>query len=73
MNLYKVLKKSLTSLEDIEFNHKFGLPIEVFCPKDRRTVAFGRIENLNVKGVQINGEIFNIEENAFFGHRSISA
>ena len=57
----------------MEFNKKFGLPIEVFCPKSNRTLAFGRIESVHMSGVKVNGVFYKLSQNAFFGHRSLSA
>ncbi|WP_245805906.1 hypothetical protein [Bacillus alkalicellulosilyticus] len=70
---YKLLNKSLVTNDDIEFNKKLGLPVEVFCPKEHRTVDFGRVQSFCNEEILINGTTYSREHNAFFGHPHLSA
>ncbi|UOE96442.1 hypothetical protein [Alkalihalobacillus sp. LMS39] len=69
----KLINKSLVTNEDIEFNKKMGLPVEVFCPREYKTLAFGRIQSFCNEEILINGHPYCRENNAFFGHPSVSA
>ncbi|MFV8828422.1 hypothetical protein [Alkalihalobacterium sp. APHAB7] len=71
--LHKLKNKSLITNADIEFNIKYGLPVEVFCPAKKQTLAFGRIEDYNHYLIQINGVEYCRNQNALFGHPSLSA
>ncbi len=61
------LNKTTLSYEDLEYNKKLGLPIEIYCPKQQKTIAFGRIEALMNHGVIINQSIYSNHDYVFFG------
>ncbi|WP_017728083.1 hypothetical protein [Halalkalibacterium ligniniphilum] len=68
MVLTKLTDKSLVTNQDLEFNHRIGLPIEVYCSKRVETLAFGRIESYNDQSIIINGQSFSRQCHLFFGH-----
>ncbi|WP_096434833.1 hypothetical protein [Alteribacter populi] len=61
--------KNHTLVTDAEFAHnmKLGYPVEAFCLTTCKTVAYGKIEKVDHKGVMIHGRRFNREGCAFFG------
>lgn len=63
----KRINKTSLSYDDLEYNRKLGLPIEIYCPKQQKTIAFGRIEALTNHGVIINQSIYSSYEYVFFG------
>ncbi|KMM38122.1 hypothetical protein [Guptibacillus hwajinpoensis] len=63
----KLKTKSLLGNEDLDFNRRLGMPVEVFCPKLKDTVAFGKIEMFVEDELSINGNCFQIEQYLFFG------
>lgn len=67
MTLKKMKTRSLLYYKELEYNRKLGLPIEVFCPRQKKTVAFGRIEALSKNGIIINSVIYSNEQYIFFG------
>ncbi|PWA12400.1 hypothetical protein DCC39_06255 [Pueribacillus theae] len=67
MTLKKMKTKSLLCYSDLEYNRNLGLPIEVFCPLQKETVAFGRIEALSKNGVIVNQFIYPNHRFIFFG------
>ena len=69
MTLTKMKTKTLLCHRDLEYNRKLGLPVEVFCPKKQKTIAFGRIEALSKNGVIINRAIYSKHRYIFFGLR----
>lgn len=67
MTYTKRMKKTALSYEDLEYNRKLGLPIEIYCPKQHKTIAFGRIEALSNHGVIINQYIYSNHDYIFYG------
>lgn len=67
MEFTKKLNKTSLSMEDLEYNYKLGLPIEIFCLKQLKTVAFGRIEAFSEHGVIVNQTIYSNKDYLYFG------
>lgn len=67
MEMMKRVNKTSLSMEDLEYNYKLGLPIEIFCLKKMKTVAFGRIEAYTEHGVIVNQTIYSNKDYRFFG------
>ncbi|WP_100372664.1 hypothetical protein [Bacillus sp. FJAT-45037] len=73
MILTKLIDKSLVTNQDLAFNQRIGLPVEVYCSKSRITLAFGRIDMYNEAFIFVSGRPFSREAHLFFGHPNISA
>ncbi len=58
---------SLVTDADIDFHTKMGMPVEVFCLKSYKTLAFGRMEHVNQSKVLVNGRAFDRHSVVFFG------
>ncbi|MBP3950552.1 hypothetical protein [Bacillus suaedae] len=71
MILTKVTDKSLVTNQDLSFNHRLGIPVEVFCLKERKTVAFGQMSHFNDQLIVIQGKAFLRSQFLFFGHPSL--
>lgn len=67
MEFTKRANKISLSIDDLEYNYKLGLPIEIFCIKKMKTVAFGRIEAFSKHGVIVNQTIYSNKDYLFFG------
>ncbi len=65
--LTKLVEKSLVTTQDIAFNYRLGLPIEVFCSEKGETVAFGRINAFDDDVIYIQGQAYRREHYLFFG------
>lgn len=63
----KLKTQSLLGNNDLDFNRRLGMPVEVFCPRIQDTVAFGKIEMFDEQELLINGSCFQIEQYLFFG------
>ncbi|TLS35618.1 hypothetical protein [Pseudalkalibacillus caeni] len=63
----KLKTKSLLIDEDLNYNRRLGMPVEVYCPKSNNTVAFGRIEAFTECELSVNGFNFPLEHYLFFG------
>lgn len=70
MILTKLVEKSLVTTNDIAFNYRLGLPIEVFCSEKGETVAFGRINAFDDDVIYIQGHAFPRENYLFFGQQA---
>lgn len=68
MLLNKLKSKSLISNEDLTFNKRLGLPVEVFCPKTNRTLAFGKITTISNATITIHNINYCRAKHVFFGH-----
>ncbi|WP_018922199.1 hypothetical protein [Salsuginibacillus kocurii] len=68
MKLNKMKTKSLAFDEDLMENIRLGLPVEVYCPVKKRTLAFGRIKSFSKVHVTISGTCFNRPKYLFFGY-----
>ncbi|GAF65334.1 hypothetical protein [Alkalihalobacillus trypoxylicola] len=73
MNILKITDKSLITNADLQFSKNLGLPVEVYCSKNKKTVAFGQIQDFNNEQIQISGVTFRRENYLFFGNRHESA
>ncbi|WP_062046739.1 hypothetical protein [Bacillus sp. JCM 19034] len=67
MKLIKVKNYSIVTTNELSYNYRLGLPIEVFCLHTKRTIAFGRIQILNDDFIQIHGHQYNRNSYLFFG------
>ncbi|UCZ54740.1 hypothetical protein LGQ02_08345 [Bacillus shivajii] len=67
MTFKKWKNHSLVTDKDITFHANMGLPIEVFCMKCYKTLAFGKVEFVNHNKVSVNGRSFDRQSVAFFG------
>lgn len=67
MTFYKLKNKTIITNHDMELNMKYGLPVEVFCPKKFQTIAFGPIEQYTQDSIVINGKKYCRNEYAIFG------
>lgn len=72
LTLYKLVNKTLITDYDMELNMKYGLPVEIFCPKTYETVAFGPIEKYTKDYVVVNGKKYNKQHYAIFGMQHLS-
>ncbi len=57
----------------MELNMKYGFPVEVFCPKEYKKVAFGPIEKYTQDSIIVRGKIFCRNKHAIFGLQHLSA
>ncbi|WP_245308166.1 hypothetical protein [Halalkalibacter urbisdiaboli] len=71
--LTKITDKTLATNQDLSFNQRIGLPIEVFCSKKLETVAFGQIESFGDTYIQVNGTRYCRESYLFFGQPNLTA
>lgn len=67
MEFTKRINKTSLTIEDLEYNYKLGLPIEIVCLKKMKTVAFGRIEAYSEHGVIVNRTIYSNQDYLYFG------
>ncbi|WP_042359156.1 hypothetical protein [Geomicrobium sp. JCM 19055] len=44
--------------EDLHFNQRIGMPVQVFCLTQQRVVAFGKIQNISNKCVTVSKTAF---------------
>lgn len=73
MFLTKLTEKSLVTTQDIAFNYRLGIPVEVFCSHEGKTVAFGQISSFNDQVIYIRGNSFSRSNYLFFGQPALSA
>ncbi|WP_280768264.1 hypothetical protein [Salipaludibacillus daqingensis] len=64
--LYSNKQFLVTDDDFLEFN-KYGLPIEVFCPNECKTIAFGCLQKLDIDHALVNGMKFDRNKVIFFG------
>ncbi|TWI54609.1 hypothetical protein [Halalkalibacter nanhaiisediminis] len=67
MYLSKLTNKSLVTNNDLDFNYRLGIPVEVFCSKQKKTIAFGQIHSFNDQMIQIHEFAFCRSTYLFFG------
>lgn len=67
MNILKITNKSLITNQDLAFNYQMGIPIEVFCSKQGKTVAFGQIKEFNEQIINVYDHVFCRSSYLFFG------
>jgi hypothetical protein len=65
--LTKLTNKSLVTNQDLELNHRLGLPVEVFCSKQGKTLAFGPIKGFDDQKILIRDHDFCRSTYLFFG------
>ncbi|NEU31100.1 hypothetical protein GN156_09950 [bacterium LRH843] len=73
MILTKLTEKSLVTNQDVSFNYRLGIPVEVFCSKQGETIAFGQINSFNDQMIHINGQSFSRTAYLFFGQPVLPA
>ncbi|WP_026689451.1 hypothetical protein [Alteribacter aurantiacus] len=71
MNLQKWKNRSLITDAEFASNMKLGYPVEAFCITTCKTVAYGKIEQIEGESVIIHGRRFKRNGCAFFGLISI--
>ncbi|MFC5714182.1 hypothetical protein ACFPU1_15640 [Thalassorhabdus alkalitolerans] len=71
MILNKIKHRSLFTNDDLRYNEKLGLPVEVFCTMQNTTVAFGQIESFSNLSVSIANTCYNRKQFVFFGHQPV--
>ncbi|MFC0472932.1 hypothetical protein ACFFHM_21180 [Halalkalibacter kiskunsagensis] len=71
MILTKLIDKSLVTNQDLDLNHRLGLPVEVFCFKQGKTIAFGPISAFDEEKIHIRGDNFCRSTYLFFGQPSL--
>ncbi|MBM7633564.1 MULTISPECIES: hypothetical protein [Geomicrobium] len=54
--------------EDLHFNQRIGMPVQVFCLTQQRVVAFGKIQNISNKCVTVSKTAFLKSHYAVIGH-----
>ncbi|MCK0472154.1 hypothetical protein [Halalkalibacter sp. APA_J-10(15)] len=67
MRLKKVRNFTLITNNDISYNYRLGLPIEVYCIQSKKTIAFGRIAFFNNSVIIIHGHSYTRSSYLFFG------
>ncbi|PYZ94478.1 hypothetical protein CR194_02800 [Salipaludibacillus keqinensis] len=67
MGVIKSKKQFLVTDEDFLKFNKFGLPIEVFCPNQCETVAFGFLQQWDYNHAFVSGRKFERSKVVFFG------
>lgn len=60
-------KQFLITDDDFNELNKLGLPIEVFCPNQCKTVAFGFLQKWDFDHALVNGIKFDRSKVIFFG------
>ena len=73
MFLTKLKDKSLVTNNDIDFNYRLGIPIEVFCTRQGKTIAFGQINSYSDQLIYIRGKAFCRSTYLLFGQPALSA
>ncbi|MDV2683423.1 hypothetical protein AB3N04_02315 [Alkalihalophilus sp. As8PL] len=73
MFLTKLTDKSLITNQDLAFNQRIGLPVEVYCSRRCATLAFGKIEMYTDTIIFVGGQSFCRENHLFFGHPHLTA
>ncbi|ADC51093.1 MULTISPECIES: hypothetical protein [Alkalihalophilus] len=73
MFLTKLTDKSLVTNQDLAFNQRIGLPVEVYCSRQGTTLAFGKIEMYTDHFIYVSGRSYCRENHMFFGHPHLSA
>lgn len=67
MTITKLKNKTVVTDDDLGYNQRIGMPIEVFCLEKKQTVAFGQIQSFNYYEVCINGESYCRDQYVLFG------
>jgi hypothetical protein len=69
MKITKIKTKSLVLNQDLAYNQRLGLPVEVFSTKQNKTVAFGKIRLYSDQFICVNDRFFSREGHMLFGCR----
>lgn len=67
MTITKLKNKTVITDDDLGFNQRIGMPIEVFCLERKQTIAFGKIQSYNNGQVCINGNYYCRDQYVLFG------
>jgi hypothetical protein len=67
MTLTKLRDKTVITDDDLGYNQRIGMPIEVFCLENNQTIAFGKIQSFSNCQVCINGNYYSRDEYVLFG------
>ncbi|HET7629230.1 MAG TPA: hypothetical protein VFK44_12730 [Bacillales bacterium] len=67
MKIAKITSKSLVLNEDLSYNQRLGLPVEVFSTRENKTVAFGKIRLYSDQFICVNDQFFNRSGHMIFG------
>ncbi|SDH08776.1 hypothetical protein SAMN05192534_101569 [Alteribacillus persepolensis] len=71
MLLNKLKCRSLVTDDDVRYNFRLGIPVEVYCVKAKSTLVFGRIEHYNKQYICVAGHWFHRDRFIFFGQRHL--
>ncbi|HEU5138950.1 MAG TPA: hypothetical protein VFT51_03180 [Bacillales bacterium] len=67
MKMTKIKSKSLVLNQDLSYNQRLGLPVEVFSTEHNKTVAFGKIRLYSDQYVCVNDKFFSRNGHMIFG------
>lgn len=67
MKITKIKTKSLLFNDDLSYNQRLGLPVEVFSTKTNETVAFGKIRLYSDQYICVNDRFFSRDGHMLFG------
>lgn len=67
MKMAKITTKSLVLNQDLAYNQRLGIPVEVFSTKQNKTVAFGKIRLYSDRFICVNDQFFSRNGHMFFG------
>lgn len=67
MEIAKIKSKALNENEDLAYNQRIGLPVELFSLKQNKTVAFGKIRLYSDQFVCVNDRFFSRIDHVIFG------
>ncbi|HET7657903.1 MAG TPA: hypothetical protein VFK37_06390 [Bacillales bacterium] len=67
MEIAKIKSKTLNRNEDLAYNQRIGLPVEVFSIKQNKTVAFGKIRLYSDQFICVHDRFFSRCDHVIFG------
>jgi tRNA uridine 5-carbamoylmethylation protein Kti12 len=67
MTLTKLRNKTVITDDDLGYNQRIGMPIEVFCLEKKQTIAFGKIQSFTNGQICINGNHYSRDQYVLFG------
>ncbi len=67
MTFTKLKNKTIVTDDDLGYNQRIGMPIEVFCLERKQTIAFGKVQSFSNKKVCINGNHYSRDQFVLFG------